>query len=858
LQKTFILKKLVRILFFSLLLLTFPFRGKTQTWYETSSFHLTYSGTSHDENLRHIFNLLAFNNNCSVLSLQINLSFQTQFNLSTSPSGIPVLRYAVMLRKISGNTRFRDFHVDTLLVPEKAEVMIHVYKNQQLVDTLYQTIDINREQVFIPVSEKTPVSSLYITFQMKQIRFTSHNLKRFVRCASEINHYYGYRKIMKELPLILTKTNDIHLIPSSVFVNYLALSRLSYDIRSHHFPSFLHLNKKDPVHFQRIFAAVQRKQIRMKTLSDEILNGQDKPPASDNEAFARAYTALSVKAVMLAGEQQPFTAASFTEYASVPLQKTDKNFILQVAGYYQQYQPQDVPAVYQKIYKNFIEDAAFYTRQKKYVTAIDFLTNARVFESAFPAIKPVYALDTLLVTAHDGLAFSYLKVARIALKRGDKTLSEQYIQRALAGLHYKTGNALPAALPCYRNTAQQFIQLSLMAMQSGNNIRALNLLFHAHNACPQDAKTDSLHRIICQHLLAGQQESIKTLLRLNQPLRAADSLEKMAVRVPLLCRENPDSVRKKQLSGMADMIFEQLLEEGSNTNQDIRQTMRCLKSALTLQKNFYLPSSSRLYSLIRKAATPYILALAAQARMAVWQRNFVRADSLYRQVRQLAVQYRVNRQLIVNQTLTALRKEIKNSGCQWKQVQIKQLLQNTRNDIKAYRLTRAESNFLKAKKWYKAHPDCPVNDPEIDSLFTLYTQVFQFIHAYHAMTQQLFNKGFSAVVQQYAQLDAQYRKASLSRFSLPFVPLLSFVQKQHSDEITLTAMRYFIRQKDFSTALKYLLVLKNPAKAKTEQKQIAAGYVSKKQIPKKAILDNPDFSVFSKAYFRYLEERKIL
>jgi len=70
----------------------------------------------------------------------------------------------------------------------------------------------------------------------------------------------------------------------------------------------------------------------------------------------------------------------------------------------------------------------------------------------------------------------------------------------------------------------------------------------------------------------------------------------------------------------------------------------------------------------------------------------------------------------------------------------------------------------------------------------------------------------------------------------------------------MEAVQYFIRQKEFNSALRYVQLSENPVKAKTEQKQIATGFAQNGLTPGSRLLQDPAFAYFAKVWRKQKSE----
>ncbi len=851
-------KSVFPILLLLLFGLMMPF-ASAQSWNHSFSFQIDYAHLPQNSKLGTALNFVADNNGVSVYSLHLNLSYLAQLTLSDSKAGIPVLRYKVTLQKVSGSTRFHDFDIDTLLAPSGIEAVIRVYQHQKLLDSLNQFLTLNNEQVLLPVSGKAPLSSLYITFDIVRLIYTEADYQKFTRVSNEINHYYGYRRIIKDLPDILLKTNDIHPDATVLFYNSVALTRLAGHIRAHHFSTELHLNKKDPLHFRRAFAAMLRKKTRMETLSEEAVNSGKLVPAMERVTFAGLYASLSMKAIELSKQYQPYISGSFREYARIFPQGEELNIVAQASRYYNRTENPGQATVAGEIYRNFLEAASLYSRQQAYVASLDMLDNAACFEENFAAVNRIAEFDSLLTAARDGLATSYLKVARIAFQHHNTKLANQYLEKAFGSLqaHKKLVAAVTHPV-CYRQFSEGMRQ---MASDEAENLRfrqAIYYLDKSDEACPGNAETNSLRQDVCRKMFDQELLALEGLLQDNSVRVVYDSLLVFSNLYPKLCHDSLALKHDARVQKLTSEVFQLLLEQSKRfwEKEEVLETMQDLNFAGNLQYRFSLPPSPELDSLLKQTTVSYILAIAETANLEVWRKNFRKADSIYKVCLALGYRYKVEDNQVIDEKLQALAKKINIDGCRWHLEQVGILLKKAGGDIRNYRVDDAKSLYLKARQYYGQTLPCRKNADRTDSLLAAYKNFFQFAEGYHNLTEQLFQSGFQAVLPRYARLDSLYHHQHLERFGFPYNGLYDFVRKQHTDRLTLAAVEYYLQQKSFETAFRFLKLLEHPELTKREQRSIATGFVQQNRIPPQEILQNPAFATFAKAYAKALAEKK--
>ncbi len=192
-----------------------------QSWNQKFDISITYSTLNKQNRLTSVFNLLASNNNKNVNNLRLQFTFGMRFSLSKTANGQVILHYTGSGQQMNGNIFFRNFKVDTLLLPERLSVKFLLLKDNHLISTLNREISTDTGQIILPLPENISLSKLSVSMQVKQMIYTQKAYARFLQTAGLINHYYGYAKIMQEMPRFLLKTSEASHPPATGFFSEL-------------------------------------------------------------------------------------------------------------------------------------------------------------------------------------------------------------------------------------------------------------------------------------------------------------------------------------------------------------------------------------------------------------------------------------------------------------------------------------------------------------------------------------------------------------------------------------------------------------------------------------------------------------
>ena len=831
-----------------------PFQGTAQTRVQNFHLTLTYPSVKQQNRLASLFYMLADNNNQDLYNIYLKLSFNLHFSIIASANKSWIINYRISDKKISGDVRFRGFDVASLLIPQKAGIELLLYQGHQLVNTIQDTISLYHGKILLPFIEKKPDPPVLVTIKINHVIFTRENYLHFVQMAGLINHYYGYREIIKQLDKFIVPAGE-HPPASSVFLDYALLTRLVNYIRWHNFPAKLDLARSDTLNFEKVFGDILRKKTRMKTLTQQIFDENIRASTIDKEKFIKGFVTFSTRAISLAKGYQPYKATSFDEFAQIFPNKAAADFIRKVQNYYGQYDKDGQSTVPVGIYKSFIDAASLKIKQQSFVRALELLSNAAYFEKNFPGVKHIALFDTCLVHARDGLSLAYLKVALMAADRKDNLLATRYIKKASLSLHAMDNKiGPPARAVCYPKSAHEMMKMAGIFSEQGYFHYAFSLLKFAREACAQLPGSDTMNRKICGNLSEKAFLNSQKLLKKGNVKAARDTLLNLVKDYNALCPSTSNVSADKVFKEAALPVFQQALLRGEywqHKNQNDR-VIFYLNMAIQLQKTFSLPDDADLNVLLDKTTVPRILSLIGEANLEIWRKHFHKADSIYLLATKLSHRYDVSGNKMVEKALKNLAVKKKQADCQWQQENIDHFFTLAGHAVKEYKIISAKNYIQKARHVYLKLKDnsCLSAKHRTDSIFRTYENIFRFTEEYHELTQKLFNEGLATVMPEFIRLQQQYQSEDLHKFGLPFTGLYQFIQSQHSEILIMKAVHYFIQKKDFASALLYLQLSKDPAKSKAEQKQIALGFARSGLTPGSFILGNASFGYFTKAYLR--------
>jgi len=825
--------------------------------------NISFGDLSNSGHARSVFQLLATNNGISVNAVHLGITYNLEQKItSVSPEQIKI-QYQFLHPAMDGNIFFRDFQLDSLLVPDSVKVSVLCQLGDQRQDVSNYWMSFGKGSLMLNIPEKMNKPMLSFKFSLKSISYSEKHYQRILAIAGLINHYYGYMKLMQMLDReVNLRTASLHPLASELFIAEQSLQRLKVFVLQHGFVHRLHLQEKDPLAFEKKFNKSMRMLLRMESLSEQILRGNKPASLDDKEQFCQAYVGISVKALSHAADFQPYIAGSLHEFATLP-DSSSFGWLKSMGEYYDRGLASGQYSVLQSVYKYSIDGASLENKRNNFVNALLLLRNARLISSRFPSVKPIAQWQTESEKAVDGMAVSYLKVAQSALQHGNDSMAAWYILKAHNSIiSFKDKDiAHPQLyLPAYTHELLQLVGFELQFKhynQAFKLLRQVGLVIGSKTTEADKAYfAERCKAVLSHHLLR-----IDELSDIKQPIKAESEIE-AASRVYAIIPKGfvSSASMHDELFERASNNFEALLQMANKNfvGQQYEAATDNLMLAKKLINLFPGISLNPWYALAKKNIVPYILGVVQKARMEIWAHRPGNALKIYYQADSLSRYFQVINDPQLQESLVRLRQNIKITTCLNKRNEFKQMMVQAKNKMKAQRIPEAVRLYYNA--WQMAKDNrgyvC-ISSQEADSVKVIYKALTSFSKDYHTFTQALFEKGFSVVLPQFAALDQDYQRLNLQRLNYPYTDLYHFVLNQSSPSWAEEAMRFFLIQKSYHKALHYLKLLHQwDVDAKTIrsfQIQIARGFAEKGILLSKQEAEEPWLDDFRFTYHKLLK-----
>jgi hypothetical protein len=833
-----------------------------QTWVKPSpaqsfslnrKLDLNYSKYGGNGAMYNIFSLLASNNSVNIYSLNVNLTFSVWYEFSGQKDFYKI-KYRFYGKKADGDIKFRDFVIDTLLVPDSVLVLIKL-KTGLGYETYSQKLAFNAGTVLLQKTANVRnLPSPYFT--VTKAVFSHENLERFLRTANLINNYYGYSLLYSKMLKYFDKMNlKPDNPPSEVFAALLAFNRLNNYAAKHDFEGNLHLNRLDTENLLKKQEKAGRMLLREKTLMKQKLTVP--PSQNDCRKFVDEYIALSETAIVEARKLQPFQAGSFKEFASEFQNENTLGILKSVEKYYSPLS--DCGSVMRMVFDGFVKKAVEMSEQKNYVFGLIMLDNASYLYKNFDNVKRNAGFINAYAKLYDGLLSSYASVAVSALKAGNGKMFKEYYGKAdklfKKHLNDTSFSRLKIRFPRYRD---RLIELSRLG---NGSVEFINNALLA-NAGIRDSTIENLFAGYCRRKLNSDIYAINTLLKNRELVSARKYVDNTAEFVRKY-RHLKDfgSIGDSTLNAIAYSVYIELLQQGEMDYDKgkVTEAMDYLSQAYEMENLYFDFHSPELHRVLKKSFTPVALEYLRNASLQIWANRLDEAEKTIDEVKELQKRYKQTDNKKINGEILKLQNRINRRICMSVRQEIDNLCANIALRVKRGEIDRAQKSYDKLISMQNRGNVCDANDENIRKTIASYGQLFDFNARFKMLKRKIFKDGFSKSIDDYVALERRFKSGNLSRFNTGFAPLYQFVEKQNSRTITTQTLEYFLKNNDYQEAYRYLELLRkmnvDPVITRVYQRKLAKLYRQNHDKPADEVFSNPWYATFKNYYLGLIKEK---
>ena len=768
-----------------------------------------------------IFLTLAQDNVKNLDNVYLKLNGKVLLRNDETEKGHTVVYLKFVPEKPEGETYYRDFNIDSLLIPSAFKGVLSItQKNGKIVDYPLEmllsggVVDMGTIKPAINAD-----GELQATIRITRFIYSHQTYQEFLDAIDLVNNYYAYNEILNRLLKRYQQTGiNRSKETSQLFVAWHEITRINDYIHSYHFTDNLLLAQHDPLNFLPKYEKLKRLGRRASTLRKTVLQSGKSTRLAEKEQFALKYTGLSAIYSNLSGQYQPYIATGFGQVVRIFPGNRDMEAIAEEAAFYDVFTNIDQPSTPQMIYNNFIDLASLTYKNRRYVSALDFIYNAKVVEDYFDEIKRSPEFEELYMKTLDGVLRSYLDIAVIAYQRGSYTLADHYYRKAENAYDFYQDLQYGTRMPtdAFLMFIEKQVELSYGLLESRKYYEAVAMLDKASeisfskNIITDSVAFDSAYSIGYQGIYGLKLDSLSMKIQNGNAKSALSELDEIydySVNHNHYINGNGDS----KFLELAEIFYKIYYDQGIMLMESPRKedALMALLEAQTIKDKYLHREDNTLDSLIDNATVPVILDMARKAEFEVWANRTENAERMYSEIVTMQQKYHQQDNQQVNEAVKTLREKIDNRNCVTASNQCFALSRQVKTRIKYHNYEEAKQLVDKAYQIIENNPGCRIDQSDFDLYRKKYKKVFTYLGIKYAARESLDSGKYDRAVEEFIRLENYYSDNHLENYKLEPVRLDDVINSVNLPALTDAACKYYIGQKDYRQAFEYLSLLKD-------------------------------------------------
>jgi len=816
-----------------------------------------------------IFSSLALNNVKGLAWTYIN--FQGRVLIQTDLSDNHLFAYSKLIDyKMSGEDHFRDFPVDSMLVPAALSGTLRFTDDKEVnieipVEMLLSGGVIDLTGINVSLDS---IAKLKARIKVEKFVYSKEQWEVFEQRSRLINYYYAYSKILDGLVEKYT-VNGINRDQSSseVFLAWHEIQRVNNYIRSHDFNEKLYLQNRDPLGFSVKYEQSERLEKRANTLFNQVLALQSKSSLSAKNKFAFLFSRLSVNYKTLSEKEQPYIASGFEEVVRIFPTKKEFKRLEQSASFYDVFSKIDTVNTLQAIYNNFLKLSIEANESEKYVFSLDLLYNAALISNKFTGVEKSNKQNQIYAQTLDGLLASYLQVSIMAYNTGSFDMADKYYEKAMEiyNLHQSNLEGESLSEDSFLNFIEQQVDLAygyLGDHKFRDGLRLVdraNIISADYKLNYSESQIDSAYRIGYLGIYREKIDSIGNLIentKIEQAVAALEAAASFSEEKGNYINGNGDDSLIMHAQSLFDIYFKRGKRLFSSDNPE--EALFAFLDAQSINETYLGRNYPELDSLIYNATVPVILEMIKKAEFETWANRMENALSLQQQALAMQQKYEQTDNEELNEAFSTLQQKIDNRSCVNLENKLFELRRKAENRIKSKKYSEADDFLTEAFVLINSNPTCEPDAEKLEILKENYQPAFDFYHQMGAIEISYSTGNYTTSIEKYVKLEQFYQKKNLKNFGIEELDLHKFVKEKESVDLATASAEYCIRQKKYKEAFYYLNILKGlgvkPKSTKSLQSTIGSGIAKSSpylEPVKEYTKSDKWYRYFRKAYLKY-------
>ena len=765
-----------------------------------------------------IFSSLAINNIKNIDQVKIHLKGELLVNIQRDKEDHLFAYIKMINHSLSGEIYFRDFLIDTLLMPLAIEGTLRIKNNFESLIEMPIEVLLSGGVLDLEIIENkiTSFEKLSLDVNIERFLYSNQQLLDYMEKASIINSYYSYNEVLDILLNQFQKQQISRSNPSSsIFIAWHEINRINRYIDSHDFTSELELEKRDPKTLNEKWIKFLRLEKRASTLFEKELRNGRKGKLLDRNEYCKNYVNISKNYIDLAKKHPPNMVSAFNELVIIYPVEEDMIKIIGIAKFYDVFKISGNPSTIQLIYNYFIEYAEISFKHQDYLNALSLLKNANEIESFFNGIDESEKFTEVYINSLDGLMSSFLKVSVMAYKARNFKIAKKYYQSAqqIYNEHIAVlGNEISAKYS-FSEFVEKQVELAEILMDDNHYEEAIELLDQARSI--SELNNLELDRLDFESNYKKGYSKLYELLVDSVEYYIERDNSKNSLSTLLYSDEFENShseylSRDERITSYALILFNNYYKRGlaQLNGSHPENAIDYLREAKKIDELFLQQNNINIDSLISQAVVPIIMQIIRKAEFEVWAKRLEKAHYLRNEAVDLQLKYYILDNEEVNDALRELDYKIKNRICVDIQYKINKACRNSVNRINSEKFEEAEKELNTAESLLANYPDCSVNRIKLDSLLLFYQPLFRFIKNYNTLTSDMQTVSFSILVGSYSSLLKEYKDHELNDYVDELPSLIELLQDNGNIRLYEEATNYYINKNEYTISFMYLNLLR--------------------------------------------------
>lgn len=736
--------------------------------------------------------------------------------------------------KADGFVKFRDFTIDTLLMPSVLNGTVELYSGANKVASAPISTLYNGGYISFELPETN--DKIRAEFSLSNLEYTREDYEKLIWWGTLINYYYSYSQILEQTVDQVQKENiGRNNEPSEVFLTWHKINRVNNYVKHHDFNNKLRLENADPKGLNDNYKKSERLERRYLTLSGQLLDSDKKGAISDKHAFCENYVFISKDYLSQSENYQPNMALGYYELVRIFPDSLEMKMIAGEAAFYDVFNKLGDGSTFQQVYDNYIELANLTFAAGKDVATLDILRNASLFSNNFQQVQVSSQYEFLFTETLETLLGSYLKVAIMSYKAGNFDMAEDYSAKALEIFNSSSKEIANIQLSpgAFTNYNRQQIDLANSFLKDKKYRQSIKLLNNASkiielsNNQSETGMLDSAYTVAYTGLYNIMLDSIAMLPEMkntDEKLQALEFSQKYAERhSPYVITDNATANK------LASSLFTEFYKNGEDllVEDKADEALKNLLKAKYINESYFHSSDAELDTLIYNATVPVILDLIKQAEFETWANRMGKAEELRIRAKDMQIAYKQENQPELVAAFAQLNSKMNNRVCVSAQQNIDSKVQVIQNRISAGKPQEAWQEYTKLETIIAESENCQLDRSGLDATLKKNENFFNYQKEISQLEQLYISEQYSQLIELYIRLSDFFSEKNLSQYKLDKPSLLHYVEKKSNPDLTTLAADYFISKNEFIAAFSYLQLLKKehvPAKSTKEmQEKIGQG-----------------------------------